>query len=121
MDLFHAFADDSVHRRIDLRMNEAERRTDQVDRATVALEARVEELEAINAGLWALLKATLNLNDEDLLAAMRKEAEAAQAIETPPPCPSCGRNLLALNSPNCSWCGQPIERLPFKSSDVESL
>jgi hypothetical protein len=91
----------------------------EADSAVEPLKARIDSLELACAGMWELLKFKLNCTEDELIAAIQTvDARdgvmdgkiTPQAGET---CPSCHRKLLTRTGPRCSWCGEPLVRVPF--------
>lgn len=74
------------------------------------LEAAVDNLKQLNRSLWQMLRAKVDLDEEDLKArirAMREEAEANRGKVKPAvPCPKCGRPL-DRGRDTCAYCGTP--------------
>ena len=81
--------------------------------AAIPIEYRVAQLEFACAGLWKLLKEKLGCTDDELLSAMRGAPNAGGVRADEDVCLSCGKKLLTLLSPRCSWCGANLNQSPF--------
>jgi hypothetical protein len=87
--------------------------------AVEPLERRIESLELACAGLWELLKFKMGCTDDELVAAVQAVDARDGSLDGritqkgPEVCPKCGRTLLTKTGTRCSWCGEPLTRIPF--------
>ena len=101
MDIFDILAQRQMQSEID--HNRAALSRGDMD--VLRLEAKVRSLEMVVSALWSVLKDRLKATDDELQAEIERICAAR-----PDTCPSCGRKLLVLDSPTCSWCGEPVKR-----------
>jgi hypothetical protein len=88
------------------------------EESAMQLNRRIESLELACAGLWELLKTKHGYSDDELVSAVRavdmRDGVADHKLKVADEiCPNCGRQLLSRQSPNCSWCGADLGRIPF--------
>jgi len=83
------------------------------------LQAKVERLMLITEALWKIAKEKLNCTDAELIRHIQDidledgRLDGQKAATPARDCPHCQRKLIK-HLPRCSYCGKPVEFLPFE-------